>query len=458
VKASVPTTSVRSEIIDDSGLGATLVALACDDKWAFRSWAPREQSHGLFQYPAMMVPQMQRELMMAMAADSGAVSVYDPFVGSGTTMAEAMLQGLDFLGSDINPLAVLLCRAKAGPFFTRALAAAGERVSARADASRTRTVALDWNGWEKWFRRDVAVHLSRLRQAIQAESRISTRRFLWVALAETVRLVSNSRTSTVKLHVRPKHEIDRKIDVAGMFARTFKRNLQRFKEHADALTEQGLLTQNGHYVGDVAIHLHDVCAGSCPGAAEEPYGMLVSSPPYGDNKSTVPYGQHAYLPLQWVDMHDIDECADERFLATTHAIDSMSLGAPTRGALETIVATRAISPTLDATLTALAELPRDRGLRVAAFWRDLESSLDYILAGLEPGGLMAWTVGNRRVGGEQIAMDEILDELLRNRGCERVTVLRREIPDCRKRMASRNSVTATMSAERVLVLRRSPRG
>lgn len=454
VHARVLTTSVSSYVTNHQSLEASLASLASDDKWAFRSWAPREQSHGLFQYPAMMVPQMQRELMMHLAHDSDAVSAYDPFAGSGTTLAEAMLLGLDFLASDINPLAVLLCRTKAGPFFTRAYGAAGERVVAHACRSRSQLIAVDFPGWEKWFRIDVAVGLSRLHRAIRAEKLIATRRFLWVALAETVRLVSNSRTSTVKLHTRPKREIEaRDINVPAMFERIFARNLKRFHEHADALIEQELLTRQGHYIGDLAIHLHNVCSGPCPNAEQQPYAMLVSSPPYGDNASTVPYGQHAFLPLQWIDLHDIDEHADERFLASTHAIDSMSLGAPTRGALDAILPTRAVSPALDRTLTALDDQPRDRAMRVAAFWRDVEMSLDHILAALQPGALMAWTVGNRRVGGLQVPMDEILVELLSHRGCETVSVLTRAIPDCRKRMASRNSVAETMSAERVLVLR-----
>ena len=50
-------------------------------------------------------------------------------------------------------------------------------------------------------------------------------------------------------------------------------------------------------------------------------------------------------------------------------------------------------------------------------------------------------------------MDEILVDLLEHRGCEMITTLSCAIPDCRKRMASRNSIAATMTAERVLVLR-----
>ena len=427
--------------------------MAAAARWDFRSWAAREYSHGLFQYPAMMVPQMQRELLERLCRETAAASVYDPFVGSGTTMAEAMLQGLDFLGTDINPLAVLLCRVKAGPFFIGAFEHAAERVIDRATRDRRRTIDLTWEGWPKWFRRDVAVGLSRLRCGIRAEPQVAARRFLWVCLAETVRLTSNSRMSTVKLHTRPAREIrERAINPIETFARLVARNLQRFTDHRDALRNAGLL-RRGHYSGAVQVHLHDVRSGPPPCAAAGSCDLLLTSPPYGDNTTTVPYGQHAYLPLQWIDLHDIDEQADGRFVATTYAIDSMSLGAPTRGALEAVLPLRAASPSLDELLTALAEEPRDRGLRVAAFWRDVNGCLDDVLAVLAPGALMAWTVGNRSVGGRQVPMDEILCELLASRSCALITTLRRVIPECRKRMAARNSVAATMNAERVLILR-----
>jgi len=438
---------------NDTQLASDLEALAGADKWAFRPWSAREYTHGLFQYPAMMVPQMQRELLVRLRDEGSCSSTYDPFVGSGTALAESMMLGLDFVGVDINPLAVLLCRAKAGPFFIDSLRGACERVCDSAKSDAGRTIELEWRGWRKWFRQDVAIALSRLRRSIRAEPQLSNRRFLWVALAETVRLTSNSRTSTVKLHIRPELERkSRKLDVLWTFEEILSENLKRFADQRDALDEGGLL-ERGRYVGKIAIHLHDVSAGEHPPDDVGHCGILLTSPPYGDNVTTVPYGQHAYLPLQWIDLEDIDPGVDESFLASTHAIDSMSLGAPTAGALEQVDVLRASSPVLDDVLTALASQPRDRALRVAAFWRDMDVSIDSILASLKAGALMAWTVGNRSVGGNEVPMDAILRELLEQRGSSFVTKVERAIPHCRKRMASRNSIASTMSAEQVLVLR-----
>jgi hypothetical protein len=97
------------------------------DYWSFKGNAAREHAHAYFQYPAMMVPRMQADLLnAALSEDPSIRHVYDPFAGSGTVLTESMKRGLDFTGQDINPLAVLLCRAKAIPHFDNAMAVKAE--------------------------------------------------------------------------------------------------------------------------------------------------------------------------------------------------------------------------------------------------------------------------------------------------------------------------------------------
>ena len=73
--------------------------------WSFRGNSKRERGHDYFQYPGMMVSQMLGTLLdEILRAHPGTRRVYDPFVGSGTTLTEAMLRGLDALlaeGSDL---------------------------------------------------------------------------------------------------------------------------------------------------------------------------------------------------------------------------------------------------------------------------------------------------------------------------------------------------------------------
>jgi hypothetical protein len=422
--------------------------------WSFRGNAAREHGHGFFQYPAMTVPQMQRHLIAAVrSAVPRMGSAYDPYLGSGTTMTEAVLQGMRFTGRDINPLAVLLCKVKMEAVAAGDLNEPTARVlhTARAD-TKTQWEA-NFRNSRKWFQDNIAIELSRLRRAISREENDAVRRFLWVALAETVRLTSNSRTSTFKLHIRPSSEIaTRSISPLTLFGDIAYRNLNSLTDFRKLLQERRLL-QGGSYAKQVDISLKDARATVPREPRHHGHDLLITSPPYGDNTTTVPYGQHSYLPLQWIDPVDLPEGFDPSCLDTTHEIDRRSLGGSRRAALQDAQPLREQSPALDRTLQILAEQPPDRSLRVAAFYRDLAFTLDPVLAALRHNAYMVWTVGNRKVGGISIPMDRILKELLLARGAVEVASIPRSIPS--KRMAAKNNVTSTMRSEMILVLRKA---
>lgn len=436
-------------------LASVLLALAREsDAWAFEDEVC-DDSQVLFQYPAIMVPQMQRQLLGEMVKHCDATTLYDPFLGSGTTMAEAMLLGLNVVAQDVNPLAVLVSRVKSGPFYIDAFRAAADTVLADAKGSHDLPADVDWPNITKWFTTTAIADLAALSRGIRCQRQRATRRFLWVCLAETVRLTSNSRTSTVKLHVRTASDIAaRKVAPIDMFARIANRNLDRFSEYAAELNQLGLL-HAGRYTGDVVIELADVLGGPLPAAVDRRPEILLTSPPYGDNPTTVPYGQQAYLPLRWIDLADIDSRANWRHLVSTHAIDSMSLGGSRKDALAGSADAQGRSATLRAAIARYQQpgVAKDRAKRVASFWRDLDAALDNILAALPPGALTAWTVGNRCVGGHAVPMNSILTELLCARNGELVTEIDRRIPESRKRQAARNNASLTMSNETVLVVR-----
>lgn len=439
----------------DRALRTRLESLSAADKefWAFRGNSRRGHAHAFFQYPAMMVPQMQRELMRAVATAKPALtSAFDPFVGSGTTLTEAMLHGLGFCGWDINPLAILLCLTKSGPFYPSALESKLVEVMGRVAADGSTTLETDLHNTTKWFRRPVAVALSRLRRAIRGEPALWARRFFWVAVADAVRLASNSRTSTFKLHVRENGEIrKRRVSPTRMFEETAARNIGHLRAMCQDLAEKGLLTK-GRYAHDVRIRLWDSTKPRLLPGMTAGHDLLISSPPYGDNKSTVPYGQYSYLPLNWIDGADICDGWDQSWLRSTHEIDTRSLGGVIGRGAPATEELRALSPAFQKTEAALRSSPPDRLKRVATFCRDLNRSLGPVLGEMRDGAYLIWTLGNRHVGGVPVPLNEIFSEFLTARGCKLVAKIARAIPS--KRMAIKNSVSYTMRTESVLVFRK----
>jgi DNA modification methylase len=424
------------------------------DYWSFRGNAVREHAHAYLQYPAMMVPQMQGELIRIIRELVPSIkSVYDPFMGSGTVMTESMLQGLNFEGQDINPLAVLICQAKKGPFFEKALhKKIGNLLKNIADDDNN-DIDIDFPNIFKWFRMDIAVKLSRIRRAIKKESAIWGRRFFWLALAETIRLSGNSRTSTFKLHIRPGEDIRTgKISPLETFERILCENYQKFLKIKNLLEKKGLIN-NSYFTGSVKVRLGDSAKPSTVnGNGKERFDLIVTSPPYGDNKTTVPYGQYSYLPLQWIDMSDIHHNMDNSFLSSTHEIDSRSLGGLRKNVLKESLEIEKISKTFSETIKNLGNEPTDRKTRVAAFCRDLDKCIDPILDALKPNAYMIWTIGNRQVGKKLVPMDDILSELLMARGAQNIITFQRVIPS--KRMAVKNNIAATMRKETMMVFKK----
>jgi hypothetical protein len=399
----------------------------------------------------MMVPAMLADLIeIVRGVDPNATNILDPFAGSGTVQTETMLKGANFHGFDINPLAVLLCKAKAGPFCPDRIEEAIEDTLATVEDDPSTKREASFEGLQKWFEPQVTISLSRIRRAIRGESSLYARRFLWVALAEVVRLVSNSRTSTYKLHIRQLADIHKRsgIRVEQVFEEILWRNLQSLREITEELNNASFL-RRGWYKGVISVELADAKTLTL----EKRCDLLVTSPPYGDNHTTVPYGQSSFLPLQWIDSVDIDSRIDCALYQNTHSLDTASLGGSRRGASEKIETLIEKSPTFARFLEASSSTTFEHQKRLASFLGDFDTVLDRITKSLRKDAYMIWVVGNRRVGGRVVPFDRILCDLLERRGAIEVLKIDRTIPVGAKRMAVKNGITKTMTREVILVYR-----
>jgi DNA modification methylase len=87
-----------------------------DDSWSFKELDRSEISyltHSYHTYPAKFIPQLAARLINENTNIGDLVC--DPFMGSGTTLVEAIVHGRRAYGTDINPVAVLVTKAKTTP-------------------------------------------------------------------------------------------------------------------------------------------------------------------------------------------------------------------------------------------------------------------------------------------------------------------------------------------------------
>jgi len=435
-------------------LAANLKALSEKDKdyWSFKGNCNREYGHGMFHYPAMMVPQVTQAIIdKILEVHPEIQTIRDPFVGSGTVMTETMLRGLSFSGIDINPLAILLCQVKSGPFFIEELTEKILVLKRRIAEDKKTNIELDYYNRKKWFTISALIWLSKIYRSIHKEADIWARKFFWVVFAETIRLTSNSRTSTFKLHIRTQEDITarkKQIHILKLFNKILDHNLGEYTQLSLKLQEHEWLTR-GRYKKSVQIACTDLMTLSSISQAD----IIITSPPYGDNHTTVPYGQHSYLPLQWIDFADIDNSLKkEELLKTTSEIDSRSLGG-IHGltSYETEILFQH-SYNLQRFIDGLSTAHKNKKNKVLSFFRDLDKCIDPILSGLADGGIMVWILGNRKVGGERVPLDKILTDMFNIRNVTVFHTLTRKIP--RKVMPLKNNISETMSDETILFMRK----
>lgn len=413
--------------------------------WAFSELRKRSGNHALFQYPAMMVPELQGALLDDLIAVEENISlVYDPFSGSGTVMLESLYRGINYYGSDINPMAILLCEVKSAPPNVEEASSAASQVITLARASTS--CNFNFPNIDKWFKPEIKDGLSRLRKSITQQTDKIIRKFLWVCLAETIRLVSNSRISTFKLHAYSIEDIARReTDAIKIFKIICEQNLSRLKLHWSRISER----PNRDVFPTAALS-----SGSVSGrwTSSKLADVLMTSPPYGDNKTTVPYGQHSYLPLCWIDPIDLHEGFDPFLLCTTSKIDSLSLGGSLRSADQARNELCEDSPSLANFLIKIEDAAPLRK-KTLSFCRDYRESLIMISKRIKLGAFCFFTLGERRIGGKTFPLVDITKEFLTANGHEIVTTIERVLPGSSKRMAAKNSEGSTMASEWILVTR-----
>ncbi len=87
-----------------------------EKSWSFSEKTIRDTSyatHGYYTYPAKFIPQLASRLIIENSKENDIV--VDPFMGSGTTIVEAIINKRIGIGIDINNIAVLVSKVKTTP-------------------------------------------------------------------------------------------------------------------------------------------------------------------------------------------------------------------------------------------------------------------------------------------------------------------------------------------------------
>ena len=398
-----------------------------DTTWDYRAADTKEYTHRFHNYPAMMIPQVARRLLERHGTRGG--RLLDPYCGTGTSLVEASLFGMDAVGCDINPHARLIAKSKVVPIPT-------DRLDAKLESLRETLFRYEMSGdlpdrpapfvlnRDYWFSEEASRWLSTLRHEIIAEPDCDIRRFLWVAFSETVRECSYTKNGEFKLVRMAADKMARFApSIVSAFLSKLARNRAGMADYAERRQD-----------ASAAVLDCNTALGETPGGA--PFDLAITSPPYGDSSTTVAYGQFSRLSAQWIGLPD-------------RKVDRVSMGGRAKaGSLGDCPITDSIR--------RVRAADANRARQVESFYIDLENSIKTVAAAMANGAAACYVVGNRTVKGVKLSTDEFVADAFGRQGFRHVETIIRNIPN--KRMPSRNSpsnvpgrTSATMREEYIVV-------
>lgn len=400
----------------------------------------------LHPYPAMIDDDLAVELSSRFVKDG--MKVLDPFCGTGRTLLAAAERGADCVGIDVNPLAVVVSRAKAGKICLKKL----RRLLAEIPTKRQEGLApfefeLEPGRKVKWFSRRGKKELCEIIFWLKALRLRKDEKILLAAiLSATAREASFCRQDQWKLHRIPARKRSAfKKSPWSIFSR-------RLKSVLDELGRNSNLTANFSVIQGDSRDLEGLLPAR--NNRTDTFDLVITSPPYGDSHTTVGYGGISGICLgviQHLGLRGIsfeDRCG----------IDRLCLGGKSNN-----------SSGLNYRKYWYGGKTNQGRSRVNRFLFDIEKSCEQITAVIRPGGRVVFVVARRTVSRYRVYLDSFLKSIMVERGFtleefSSRTIKRKNTPwvvDKSGRKSGTKSAknrVVTMRTEYVLVFSHNTRG
>ncbi len=374
--------------------------IAPDASWAFADSTrahTRYVTHGYYTYPAKFIPQLAARLIRELTHENEIV--VDPFMGSGTTIVEAMLQNRVGVGVDINPVAHLIARAKATPLEPELVAQVYEKLARDLAATTPAKVRAPDNARiDYWFPQKQKERLTILLERIGEIDDEDTRNFFLVAFSQILK----SCSIWLQRSVKPTRDLKKSpADPFEAFLRQARYMLKQNRTFWDMVPPRVRENVSAYRIvqcGDARkLPVND-------GAAS----LIVTSPPY---VTSYEYADLHQLAALWFEYYQSLPEFRRRFIGTAYSERAAT-------DLQSGIAER-----------ICAELSMGKKAReVRNYFADMLECFIEMRRALKTGGKACIVIGNTELQGVKILNAQVFVEQMQNIGMRIRQIIKREIP------------------------------
>ncbi len=377
--------------------------------WSFSDKTIKDTSyitHGYYTYPAKFIPQLSARIIKEYSNENDIV--IDPFMGSGTTIVEAIVNKRIGIGTDINEIAVLLSKVKSTPIdydllqneFSNLILNLKQKLNsnfikeleyAKQELSLHKRI-------DYWFKPHIKDNLTIILSTIKKINNADIRDFFLITFAQILK----SCSIWLQKSVKPTRDFNKKeISPFDKFEWQAKRMIKKFKDF-DNILEQKIKNNIENYrivKNNDARHLP---------CEDNKATLIVTSPPY-------------VTSYEYADLHQLSSLWFG-YLYELPNFRKKFIGSSARKRKKINI----LSTTADDIIAKLGDTKKS--LEVENYFADMLESFIEMKRVLRKKGKVAIVIGNTKLKGVEILNADVFQEQFENIGFKLHKIIHREIP------------------------------
>ncbi|MBS4027937.1 MAG: site-specific DNA-methyltransferase [Ignavibacteriales bacterium] len=390
-------------------LSSELSKIPIEKSWSFADKTIKDTSyitHGYYTYPAKFIPQLASRLILEHSKEGDIV--VDPFLGSGTTVIESLVNKRIGIGVDINNIAYLIAKVKSTPInfstlsneFTLLSFDLENRLNGKFDYYLRQAEKKIPNNprIDYWFKKEEKEKLSIIFSRILEIENNDVKDFFLVAFAQILK----SCSIWLQKSVKPTRDFKKNIsEPTSLFLRQCRKLLRKHNEFDNLLNDE------------VKRNIKKYRIVQCGDSREIPCDnnkatLIVTSPPY---VTSYEYADLHQLPSLWFSyLNELSEFR-KKFIGSSYKERSEIN-------LKSSLADEIVRKLGNGT----------KALEVKNYFADMFESFIEMKRVLKKHGKACIVIGNTQLQKVDILNAEVFQEQFENIGFKTYKIVHREIP------------------------------
>lgn len=403
-------------------------------------------SHDIHTYPGKLYPNLAKFFCKALYKEQSTNKFLDPFVGSGTTIVEATVEGYDAFYCDINPLARLLTKVKTTKLRKGEIDFYWEKLNFLYKETHT-SEAIEIINASHWYDNRVKKDLDKLMSCINSLDQADIKDFFKIAFSHLARKVSYCDLQVsvpVKIKIKSNFSILRKAEIEKRL--TYIESVDVLAAFKEIIEKYGSSLESFNNSLKQYSSIPRLLANNVALIKEESFfDLIMTSPPYG---SAQKYIRASSLSLNWLKLSTPQE-------VTTLVNTSIGKERVTK---EDKVKAVEYFEKLDNKFKVILEKVKDKNLDryyiTLTYLKEMDEGLDNIVKALKENGRLVLIIGNNTVCNQIFYNDEFLIDLMKKKGLE-LEIHLIDFIKSRGLMIKRNKTSGIINYESILIFRRN---